>query len=751
VMQGFEYNFGKWVVRSRWWIIFGTILIVVGAASGMRLLTVNNDTRVFFSEKNPQLQALETLENTYTKNQKVFFIINPKDGEVFTRENLMAVEELTQASWQMPYSSRVNSISNFQHTRAEKDDFIVEDLVKDAGNLADTDLERIKKIALTQPLLVDRLISQSGHVTGVELTILLPGKSIEEVPVVAAFARKLADDFQKKYLNIDIYITGGVMADNAFGEASKDDMTTLVPIMFLVLMVIIGFSLRSLSGTLATLLVILFSMITGIGLAGWLGITITTGSAIAPTIILTLAVADSVHILVILFQEMRLGKSKQEATVESLRINLQAVFLTSITTAIGFLTMNFSDAPPFRDLGNIVAMGVISAFFYSVLFLPSLIVVLPRQAKLKPGEILSPDCDALATFVLKKWKLLFWINLVIIGGLTLGTLRIELNDNFVKYFDKSYDFRRATDFLQENLTGWDLIQYSLESGEPGGINNPKYLATVEEFADWYRKQPKVVHVDTFTELMKRLNKNMHEDDESYYRIPERRDLAAQYLLLYEMSLPFGLDLNNQINVDKSATQMIVNIKGMTAKELREMDERAREWLKANAPETMFTYGSGLSIIWAHISGRNIKNMLGASFGALVLISGILIFALRSFKFGMISLIPNLAPAILAFGIWGMFVGQVGLGLSVIVSLTLGIVVDDTVHFLSKYLRARREKDLNPSEAVRLTFNSVGTPMWITTVVLVAGFMVLTFSGYRITMALVMDFLFLPTLIMKFDK
>jgi hypothetical protein len=348
-------------------------------------------------------------------------------------------------------------------------------------------------------------------------------------------------------------------------------------------------------------------------------------------------------------------------------------------------------------------------------------------------------------------------------GMTAGISRIELNDDFVKYFDKSYEIRRATDFVQENLTGWHLIQYSLDSGESHGIHNPEYLVRVEEFANWYRKQPKVVHVNTVTDTVKRLNKKLHGDNDSYYRIPDQRDLVAQYLLLYELSLPFGLDLNNQINVDKSATRMIVSLKNVTSNEMREMDEKAREWLKDNAPQSMFTYGSGLSLIFAHISERNIKTMLGASFGALVLISGVLIFAFRSFKIGLVSLIPNLAPAFMAFGLWGLLVGQVGLGLSVVISLTLGIVVDDTVHFLSKYLRARREHNMIPSEAVRYSLNTVGTAMWITTASLVGGFLVLTYSGYKmssdiglmsaitITLALAMDFLLLPTVLMRVEK
>jgi len=761
-MGKFEKMFGLLVVRRRWWIIVATVLIVAVAAAGMRFLTFNNDTRVFFSKQNPQLKALEALENTYNKTNNVLFVIAPKNGNVFTRKTLAAVEELTELSWQMPYSSRVNSITNFQHTRAKEDELIVEDLVQGAGNLSDDDLLRIKRIALSEPLLGNRLLSPVGHVTGVSVIILAPGKSLNEAPKVAAFARKMADEFRKKHPGIKLYLTGGVMMDNAFGEAGLKDMTTLVPLMLLTLVVIVGLSLRSFAGTFTTLIITMISMVTGMGMAGWLQILITAASSSAPTIILTLAVADSVHILATIFQQMRQGNSKYEAIAESVRINLQPVFLTSITTVIGFLTMNFSDAPPFRDLGNIVALGVTAAFAYSVLFLPALMAVIPVRVKPKADEAVCPGCDRLASFVINRRKMIFWGSLIVIVALTAGMLRIELNDNWIKYFDKSYDIRRASDFTEENLTGFHIIEYSLESGETGGINNPDFLATVDKFAGWYRQQPKVVNVNTITDTMKRLNKNMHADDESYYRIPKQRDLAAQYLLLYEMSLPFGLDLNNQINVDKSATRMIVTLKNTSTTELREMDEKARAWLRANAPESMFTYGSGLSVIWAHLSQRNINSMLGASFVALVLISAILTLALRSFKLGILSLIPNLAPAFMAYGIWGLTVGQVGLGLSVIAAMTLGIVVDDTVHFMSKYIRARREHNLNPAGAVRYSFDTVGTAMWITTLALVAGFMVLALSGYNmnadmgllsaitISLALILDFLFLPALLMKVE-
>jgi predicted RND superfamily exporter protein len=262
--------------------------------------------------------------------------------------------------------------------------------------------------------------------------------------------------------------------------------------------------------------------------------------------------------------------------------------------------------------------------------------------------------------------------------------------------------------------------------------------------------------------MKRLNKNMHADKPEWYRLPEQRDLAAQYLLLYEMSLPYGLDLNNQVDVSKSATRMTVTVKNISSNEMLALEDKAQEWLHNNAPE-MRAAGASPSVMFAHIGHRNIRSMLTGTTVALVLISLILVVALRSIKIGLISLIPNLTPAAMGFGLWGLLVGEVGLGLSVVTGMTLGIVVDDTVHFLSKYLRARREQQLTSPDAVRYAFSTVGTALWVTSLVLIAGFMVMTQSPFKlnadmglltaitIAFALAADFLFLPPLLMKVDK
>ena len=755
-------KYAEWIVRWRWLVLLATLASVFLIGSGGKRLQFTNDYRVFFSEENPQLKAFDNLQETYTKNDNVLFMLLPRSGEVFTPDVLEAVVELTEQSWQVPYSIRVDSISNFQNTYAEEDDLIVADLVENPETLTPADLEKIANTALNEPLLRNRLISPDRHATGINITIELPGKNpTTEVPEVVTSVRSMIATMEKKYPQIEFYTTGVVMMNNAFPEASIGDMSSLVPMAFAAIIISLLFFLRTFWGTVAAIIVVIFSIMMAMGSTGWLGIKLTPPSASAPTMILTLAIADSIHFLATMLFQMRQGMTRQEAVVESMRINFHPIFLTSLTTAVGFLSMNFSDAPPFRDLGNITAMGVSYAFILSVTFLPALLSVLPIKTSSAQSKA-SKFMDNFAEFVIRRRTTLLWGVGALIIVLVALIPRNEINDTFVEYFDETIQFRQHTDKVADNLTGLYFIDYSLDSKSKGALSEPEFLKKIQAFAEWYRQQPEVKHVNIITDTFKRLNKNMHGDDEHWYTLPNDRELAAQYLLLYEMSLPYGLDLNNQINIDKSATRVSVSLETLSTQQTLALENRAVAWMEKNAPE-LVTQGASPTIMFSHIGMRNIKSMLTGTTVALIVISLVLIFALRSLKLGLLSLIPNLVPAGMAFGVWALMEGRVGLALSVVAAMTLGIVVDDTVHFLSKYLRARREQGLNAEDAVRYAFSSVGMALWVTTLVLVAGFLVLAQSHFElnsamglltavtISIALFVDFLFLPPLLMLVDK
>ena len=753
------YNFS---LNRPWLVLLISILLVLSTAYGTKNLIFKGDYKVFFSEDNPQLTAFESVQEIYSKSDNVAFILEPTNGDIFTKENLAAVYWLTTESWQVPYSTRVDSISNFQYTVAEEDDLIVEDLVLDPDTLTAADMPKLKEIATNDPLLLNKIVSKSGHVTIVNVTNQLPGVDpITEVPEVAAKIREIKTQFEEKFPNINVQLSGMVMMNNTFTETSMSDSSTLVPAMFGVVLLIMVLLLRSFSGTFATLVVIIFSIAGTMGAVGWFGFYLTGPSVSAPTMIMTLAVADCIHILTSYYYEMRQGTAKKEALQESLRVNFKPILLTSITTAIGFISMNFSDSPPFRDLGNMVAIGVMLAFVFSITVFPALLMLLPVKASKISPERNYGIMEKFAEFVVEKRKVLLPTTAVIIVALASFLPQNKLDDNFVEYFDTTVPFRIATDFMEENLSGFSSIEISIDSRVSGGINDPKFLNTVSDFSEWLRAKEVTDHVNTLSDVLKRLNKNMHADDQAFYKLPEDRELSAQYLLLYEMSLPYGLDLNNQLNVDKSSTRVIGTFKNLTSVEQIDLEENMYQWFAKNAPDYQVSISSP-TLMFAHIGQRNITSMLFGTTVALILISLLLGLALGSVRYGVISLLPNLIPASVGFGLWYFMDGQIGLALSVVAGMTLGIVVDDTVHFLTKYKHARDKYSKSSEEAVKYAFSSVGRALWITTLVLVAGFMVLaqsTFSlnadmglltAVTIAVALIVDFLFLPPLLMLLD-
>ena len=749
------------ILRHRWSVLVIATLFMLAMTGGVGFIAVTNDYRSLFDEDNPQLAAFDALEDTYSDANSALIAVAPEVGSVFNRETLAAVEELTEAAWRAPYSTRVDSLTNYNHSEASGDDLIVEPLVDDARSLSDADLERVEEIALNAAEIAGRLVARDGRVAGMAITFSLPEDTDAAVIEITDYLNTLLDEARASRADIAYYLTGDVVLNRAFADATKDDMERLTPVVFLIILIATAVLLRSAIGTLVTILVVMFTVNTAMGFAGWIGTVFNPVNAGVPLIIMTIAVADSIHIITAALAGVGRGLDKNEAIIDSLRINAWPVFLTSVTTAGGFLTLNSSDSPPFHVLGNLVAFGVLCAFIYSMTILPALLSVLPLRARRVRPE--QPGLfDRFGAFVIARRTFLLWSFSILTIILISGIPRNELTDNWTQYFDERYQFRRATDFVVENLTGMETLEYSLPAGREGGITDPDYLHKVDAFATWFRDQPEVSHVQAFPDIMKRLNKNMHADDPAFYRLPGDSELAAQYLLLYEFSLPFGSDLNNRIDVAKSATRMTVVVRGHTsAQQLRALDRRALDWLHANSP-ALATPATGVSITFAHLSQRNINSMLRATVIAMGLISFIFILVFRSVRLGLVSLVPNFAPAAMSFGLWGYLVGQVGLAGSVMTAIAFGIIVDDTTHFLSKYLKARREGHPAP-EAVRYTFRTVGQALWTTTLVLAAGFLVFTLSGFEVSwslglmvtgtivFALLADFLLLPPLLMAIDR
>ncbi len=763
--NSFAEKWGEFVVKYKWAVLLLSIILALGLGSQGKM-QFDGDYHVFFSKSNPELEAFDGLQEKYSKVDNIIMVLAPNNKNIFTKDNLIAIEELTAEAWNTPYSSRVDALTNYQHTRAEGDDLYVEDLSYKSDNLTTERVKEIKKIALGDPILVNRLVNKEGSVAAINVTVRLPGiDSAKEIPEITVANRAMIAAFKEKYPQFDVYVSGNVPLNTAFFESSQNDLA-LIGIMFLIVIAVTLLLTRNIFATLATLVVVMLSIISAVGFIGLSGIKLTAPSSVFPTMILTLAVADSIHVLVTLLQKFRKeGYQKKEAIIESMRLNYMPVFITSVTTVVGFLTLNFGEVPPFWHLGNITAFGMSMAFLYSTTTLPALMAIFPiwKNSKVKAKNQKKSFYTSLGQFVAKQPIRLTIISSTFIIGMTLMALQNVFNDSFVDYFDKSVKFRNDSDFINENLTGIYNAEFSIGSGESGGINNPIYLEKLNAFEEWLNEQEEVIHVNSFAEVTRKINKSMHNDDDSFYKVPTNRQEAAQYLLLYELSLPFGLDLNNQINVDKSETRLTVVLKNLGSKKMLEFTSRAEKWLEENTPEYMHAIGVSPTVMFAKLGFRQADSMIKGNIIALLLISLVLMLALKSFKMGAISLIPNLTPVIVGFGFWAFYLAEINTGMVVVFGVTLGIIVDDTVHFMSKFLRARRELNYNAKDSVIYAFETVGRALVITTLVLVAGFTVLSTSPFAlnsymaritvviITAALVIDFILLPSILILVYK
>ncbi|MES9851401.1 MAG: efflux RND transporter permease subunit [Candidatus Thiodiazotropha sp. L084R] len=740
--QGINSFLGRYIdiiLRYRYVIVVAAVLVCLLLGLGNSRIGFSSDYHYYFGQTTPEIEAMEELDETYANSDSIYFAVSPQDGgTVFRHETLSALEELTEKAWLMSFATRVDSIVNFQHTRAEGEDgLVVEDLVREPTKLSLAHLGEIERNALAEPFLVNRMVSADGKHAGVNAVLRLPGESPQETATAVAQARELAKTIEQKY-PVKVRLSGVHVMNNAFAEVGMMDIQNLMPVMYGLMILILFALFRSFVQVSMTVVIVHLSTIAAMGLVGWLGILLTAPSSIAPTIILSLAVADSVHIIKTFVNAVRAGKSKHDAVRESMRLNFKPVFLTTVTTVFGFLALNFADAPPYHDLGNITAMGVSIAYVLSITLLPAMLAILPNWIRSR-DSVDQPNSTrawhGLARFVTQRRSVIIVGFVLLTAGLSVSIPKLVLDDRWVEYFSKNTEFRNDADFVQKNLTGMYSVEFNLKAKGPNQISDPTYLNAVAAFADFYRSQSNVYNVSVITDTLKRLNRSLRNDSEQYYRLPEEQSLAAQYLLLYELSLPYGLDLTNQLSMDKSSTKFVVTFRDVSTVELRTAVKLGEDWLREHAPDYMQTIGSGATVIFAHQSDINIQGMMFGTTLSLLLISLTIFIALRNAQYGVISVLINVLPFAMTFGAWTLLMGKAGMEVSIVVSATLGVIVDNCVHFLTKYIHAKKEKGLDFEEALVFTFDHVGSALIFTSITLITGYSVLMLSDFALNRAL----------------
>jgi len=698
-------------------------------------------------------------EATYGKTDNILFVVIPKDGDIYQPKVIKAVHDITTKAWTLPLVSRVDSLTNFQNTYAEGDELVVEDLIFDQKEIYQHNkMQRLKNIAENEPLLHKFITAENGGATIINAVLQVDRKVAEDVLGAAQAAREIRDQVLADHPSVEIKLAGVSMLSSAFSEVAQQDSATLIPGMYFVIIVSMLVMLRSVMAIIAGLFIIILSTIFGMGVGGWMGIELTPLSIIAPTIILTIAVADAVHILAAFRQSMQRGMDKVESIIEATATNTFPVTLTSLTTVVGFLSLNFSDSPPFHHLGNITAAGIFMAWLLSITFLPAIMRVLPLNYKsFDKADQHSSIMNRIGTMIINHKNKAFFATLIFCVGSIALIPRLEFNDVWSKYFAQGIDIRDSIEATRPYF-GTDNIEFIIDSGQSQAVLEPVFLEDINAFAEWLKTQPEVAHVYAISDIMKRLNKNLNADNDDFYRIPDNRRMASQYLLVYELSLPYGLDLNDRIDIDRQKTRVTATIKDVSTVEARTLLEKAVAWMEANNQSVSSVSATGSTTLFNYIADRNIQSMFKGSIFLIFAIFIIMSLSFKSLSIGVLSVFLNIVPIAATFGLWAIVSGQVGFSIAVVGAVAIGLVIDDTVHLISKYMQARRHKGKSNRESILYAFDTAGTAIFATTIILTAGFAFLSISAFKpntdlglmtsiaIMLAMMINFLVLPVLL-----
>ncbi|CAA0103637.1 putative transport protein MmpL2 [BD1-7 clade bacterium] len=747
-------------MRFRGVLVLVSLVMLIVGLSGYKYFVFDSTPRAFFSADYPYQKAFDAIEDKYGKDSRVLIMLGSDDDSIFTPETLAALSDLTEQGWQLPGVLRVDSLSNYQHSRSDGDDVIIDELYDPGDDLDAASIARIKHIAMSSPDLVDYLVNPAGTHASVILTLSKNDSQTHaqaEETATAEAVYALKRQVEADYPGVKLWITGNAISNYHNLTIATKDIVIMVPIMFALMFVMIGLLMRSVAGVTVSLCIALLATISALGYAAMMGTVFSTLAINAVMIGITVSIAHCIH-MVAYFLHSYAEESKADAIRTSLQVNFVPVSITSLTTALGFLSLNFTDLPPAAHLGNASALAVFFAWLYSYTVLPALLTVLPVRRPKTAETNLVRIMTRLANWVIR-WQRAVLVSCAIISVVMVGlAMQNTINDRFSEMIKKPHEFRTDNDAIDAHFGGLYNVFYDMQSGEENGVTDLVFIDHVDTFVDWLRAQPEVSSVHAYTDILKRLNKSLHGDKQQWYRSPDNSELAAQLLLMYEFSVPQGASLDDMIALDKSSTRILINTPSMDTDAIFAFQDKVNAWQAEHLPEAMRYPGASLAIMWSHLSIDSLVSSIEGSFVALVIISAVLMVVLGSFRYGLISIVPNLIPAAIGFGVWAIISGELGLGLTTVVILTMGIIVDDTVHFLSKYQFARKHQALNAEDAVRFAFRRVGTPIWITTAALASGFAILTLSKIHgnsdlglltsiiLVAALILDFLLLPALL-----
>ncbi|WP_418641240.1 efflux RND transporter permease subunit [Sulfurimonas sp. ST-27] len=753
-------KFVDFIIRFRWFIVTLIPLITVVLAYQLKYAQFDGSYRIWFGEESQTLKQYDAFKNTFGNDDSIIIVFRDENG-IFNKNALHVIDRLTQKLWQTKYIARVDSLTNYQYVHQnpqDEDDILIDNFIEDIDALHVNDLQKKKAIALDEDLIVNRIISKDAKTT------MIVGRLTPKAGNTIGASKHIMQDInryiqEEKESGYKFYLAGGPVVNTTFSSLGQYDVKTFTPLVLLIAMLLLWIIFRKISGVFLTIAVVVFTFTIVLSLQTVFGYKLNNFTANMPVFIIAIGIADAMHLFWIYLLGRKAGLDNYAAIHDTLEKNLLPTFLTSITTAVGFASLGISDIVPIKTLGLATANAAILAFVITILFVPAALAILNIKVKVTQKTAVQNRLGAFAKkyakFIIKHDNKIIIATLLLFSFIAFGLTNLKVDSNAVRYFREDVPFRQTVNVIEKNLTGPMSYEVVIDSKITDGIKNAKFMQTVDRFSQALKEKfPDARHTSSLVDVVKKFN----EVIDANKSIPDNNNLIAQYLLLYSLSLPQGMEINDKMDVNERLLRLTVSMNVVDTSKDLQMIEWIEKWWQ-NTPYSAQV--NGQTQMFAHMQADVTKTLIESILLAITATSLLMFFIFKNIKMIPLFLIPNILPIVLVIGVMGWLNINIDLGVAISGAIILGIAIDDTIHFLIKYKEARK-KGFDFENALAYVMQYAGLAMVLTTVVLSSAFIVFRLSQFMLNanfglitaiallIALLVDLLLLPALLKKID-
>ena len=694
------------------------------------------------------MKEYEAFRTTFSGDD--LFIVAFRDEEgIFREKPLQIIKKLTQEFSKIDGVQKVDSLTNYQFIQSVDDDLQIEDFITSLDALQEK-----KVIALADSIVVHHLINEDATTTMLAVR-LATNKGDDEVFHIRVMEQiNTILERTKTESGYVFFITGAPAVTASLVTISQNDAKILMPLAVVSVVGLLFLLFRNLLGVLVPSVSVVFTFLIVLGTQVLLGYKLNNFTVNIPSFITAIAIADSMHLYLAWIYYRTKNKTNHESVFLALKSNLVPIALTSFTTAAGFASLGVSAIEPVATFGIAITMGALVAFVLSVTLAPAILLACAKEKQVQNVSFLNfLNVQGYGAFIVRHDRKIVYGFTLLMFVFLYGLAFLKVDSNSINYFAKETQVREGNTFVEKNLGGSMVYEIILDSKHEEGVKEPKFLEKIVVFEEELKKRYAAVR---YTHSLKDIVVRMHQEltHSATCRLPQDKNLVAQYLLLYSMSLPQGVSMNDKLDTNERYLRLSVFLHLQDTSKDLEMIAWIKKWWDTN---TIYTAEiQGQSALFAFMQASVSETLLVSVSMTLLIVSVCMLLIFKNIRMLWLFVLPNIAPVLFVGGVMGYANIPVDIGVAVSAAVILGIAVDDTIHFFSKYFHMR--KSCGFEESIDYVLRHSGNAMVLSTFILSFTFLMFLWSDFipnvnfaivsvsALNLALVFDLVLLPALL-----